>query len=224
MSLEEKIRAVLEAHYHHRHPFNLRMHAGELSQAELKLWVANRFYYQENLPVKDALLFAKLPRSYRVGWLRRIHTHDTDGGIENWLKLGEAVGLKPEEIKDHRYLHPAAKFAVMAYVSYIREEPWLYGVASSLTELFSPGIMAVRTEAFEKYYPWVEAEGLRYFRNRLDQAPQEADQAMDIVNTHTDSPEKEAGVLEAVRFKCDLLWTLLDGVELAYRDGYLEAG
>ncbi len=150
MSLEEKIRAVLEKRYHHHHPFNLRMHSGELSQAELKLWVANRFYYQENLPVKDAMLFAKLPRPYRVGWLKRIHTHDTDGGIENWLKLGQAVGLQPEEITSHRYLHPAAKFAVMAYASYIKEEHWLYGVASSLTELFSPGIMAVRTEAFEK--------------------------------------------------------------------------
>jgi pyrroloquinoline-quinone synthase len=218
--LERQLRGVLERRYHHLHPFNQAMHRGELSRQQIRAWIANRFYYQQNIPVKDALLLAKLPREYRRVWIGRIHTHDGqsegEGGLEAWLALGEAAGLAREALLDNRDVLPGVRFAVDAYVGFVRDKPWLEGVASSLTELFAPSIMTDRTAAFETHYAWLAPEGLQYFRNRLRQAPKEADHALAIVLEHATTSELEERVVAALRFKCEVLWALLDAVMIAY--------
>jgi pyrroloquinoline-quinone synthase len=167
---------TLRAHsrrYHDQHPFHVRMNAGRLSRGQLRGWVANRFYYQENIPRKDAAILSNCPDpEVRRRWIRRIVDHDGErpgeGGIEAWLRLGEAAGLTREEVQDHRHLVPGVRFAVDAYVTFTRTRPWVQAVASSLTELFAPDLMAERLAAFERWYPWIDPDGLAYFRARLE--------------------------------------------------------
>lgn len=219
-ALVEALVSVLEANYHHLHPFNVKMHEGQLSKAQIRGWIANRYYYQEHVPVKDAYLLAKIPARYRRQWLTRIVTHDGErdgeGGLEAWLRLGEAAQLPRTELSEHTHLLPGVKFAVDAYVNFCRDKPWLEGVASSLTEMFAPRIMKGRTVAFEKHYPWLEAEGLAYFRARVGQAPKEADHALTIIFEHARTPETQRQVVAALRFKTDVLWSLLDAVMVGY--------
>lgn len=216
----EALVSILEANYHHLHPFNVRMHQGELSKAQIRGWIANRYYYQENVPVKDAYLLAKIPARYRRQWLTRIVTHDGEregeGGLEAWLRLGEAAGVPRDDLITHKHLLPGVRFAVDAYVNFCRDKPWLEGVASSLTELFAPRIMKGRTVAFEAHYPWLEADGLAYFRARVQQAPKEADHALTILFEHAHTVETQQLVVAALRFKTDVLWALLDSVMVGY--------
>jgi pyrroloquinoline-quinone synthase len=216
--LAHRLRAVLERRYHHLHPFNQRMHRGELSRDELQLWVANRFYYQVNIPVKDALILANCPeREVRQQWIQRIIDHDgrpgEEGGIEAWLRLGEAMGVPRLELLEQRRLLPGVRFAVDAYVNFCRARPWLEAVAASLTELFAPLIMQERLAAMLGHYAWVEPGGLQYFKNRLQQAPRDAEYALGLVTERLRSPGDQDRAVAALEFKCDVLWCLLDAVE-----------
>ena len=216
--LAHRLRAVLERRYHHLHPFNQRMHRGELSRDELQLWVANRFYYQVNIPVKDALILANCPeREVRQQWIQRIIDHDgrpgEEGGIEAWLRLGEAMGVPRLELLEQRRLLPGVRFAVDAYVNFCRARPWLEAVAASLTELFAPLIMKERLAAMLGHYAWVEPGGLQYFKNRLQQAPRDAEYALGLVTERLRSPGDQDRAVAALEFKCDVLWSLLDAVE-----------
>jgi pyrroloquinoline-quinone synthase len=216
--LTGRLRAVLERRYHHLHPFNQRMHRGELSREELQLWVANRFYYQVNIPVKDALILANCPeREVRQQWIQRIIDHDgrpgEEGGIEAWLRLGEAMGVARADLLGQRHLLPGVRFAVDGYVNFCRSRPWLEAVAASLTEMFAPLIVKERLAAMLEHYPWVDADGLQYFRNRLKQAPRDAEYALTLVNERFRTPEEQERAVAALEFKCDVLWCLLDAVE-----------
>lgn len=217
---ERHLRQVLAEHYHHLHPFNLQMHSGTLSRAQVRGWIANRFYYQQMIPIKDAFLLTKLPWQYRRIWIQRIIDHDGarpgEGGLEAWLHLGEAGGLNRGDLLEHRLLVPSARFAVDAYVTFIRDHPWVEGVASSLTELSAPGLMGVRIDVFEKHYRWVRPEGLAYFRARLIQGPRDASQALPIVLEHSRTRDEQERALRAVRTKCDILRAFLDAVAAAF--------
>lgn len=218
---EARLRQVGADRYHDRHPFNLRMHAGELTEAEVRGWVLNRFYYQRNLPVKDALVVAKLPtREDRRAWLRRIVDHDglagDEGGLESWLRLGESVGIPGPEMWDSRNVLLGVRFAVDSYVGFCREKPWLEAVATSLTELFAPDLLARRIVDMERHYRWIPPEGLEYFRRRLDEQPKDIAHALDLVLGGARSRAEQEACLAALRFKCDVLWALLDAVELAF--------
>ncbi|HUL50736.1 MAG TPA: pyrroloquinoline-quinone synthase PqqC [Gemmatimonadales bacterium] len=216
--LEAELRAIGEARYHNRHPFNQRMHRGELSRAELQLWVANRFYYQEAIPRKDAALMSNCPeRDVRRAWIQRIIDHDGDatneGGLEAWLRLGEAMGVPRETLISHRWLLPGVEFAVNAYVEFCRVRPWLEAAAASLTELFAPTIVGERLSAILTHYQWIDPEGLQYFRNRLSQAPRDARYALALVKERATTRELQDHMIAALEFKCDVLWSLLDAVE-----------
>ncbi|WP_243711390.1 pyrroloquinoline-quinone synthase PqqC [Actinomadura sp. KC216] len=225
--LEERLRALGEERYHHRHPFNLRMHEGALTREELRRWVLNRFHYQRHIPVKDALILAKLgTRELRRSWIRRVHDHDgspdgdgTDGGIERWLRLGEAVGLDRELLLSGEGVLPGVRLAVDGYVNFCRNASTLEAVASSLTELFAPDLMATRIAAWERHYPWVEREGLRYFQVRVGQGRRDSEEALRLVHAWARTPDDQERALAAFAFKCDLLWALLDAVEHAPKEG-----
>lgn len=215
---------ALRAHsrrYHDQHPFQQRMNEGRLSREQIQGWVANRFYYQENIPRKDAAILANLPdREMRRRWTQRILDHDgttgTDGGIEAWLRLGEAVGLSREEVRDERHVVPGVRFAVDAYVTFARTRPWTDGVASSLTELFAPDLMSKRLAALEQRYTWIDPDGLDYFRARLHQAPRDSEHALELVTEHCRSPQERESAVAALSFKCDVLWGMLDAIDHAY--------
>lgn len=215
---------ALRAHsrsYHDHHPFHVRMNAGRLSRNQIRGWVANRFHYQESIPRKDAAILANCPdREVRRRWIRRIVDHDgsagSDGGIEAWLQLAEAVGLTRAEVEDGRHLVPGVRFAVDAYVTFARTRPWVDAVASSLTELFAPDLMAERLAAFERCYPWIDPAGLAYFRARLDQAPRDSAHALEVVTRHCRTAAEQASATAALSFKCDVLWSMMDAIDRAY--------
>jgi len=209
--------------YHDQHPFSRRMNEGSLSRGQIQGWVANRFYYQETIPRKDAAILANCPeREIRRRWVRRIldqdGTADGEGGIEAWLRLGEAVGLPREEMADERHVVPGVRFAVDAYLTFARTRPWVEAVASSLTELFAPDLMAERLAAFERHYSWIDPQGLVYFRARLTQAPRDSEHALEVVTEHCRTPDQQAAAVAALSFKCDVLWSVLDAIDRAYAD------
>jgi pyrroloquinoline-quinone synthase len=209
--------------YHSRHHFHTTMNEGRLSRRQIQGWIANRFYYQVNIPRKDAAILANCPdREVRRRWIRRIHDHDGtaagEGGIEAWLRLGEAAGLTTEELLDERHVVPGVRFAVDAYVTFARTRPWVEAVASSLTELFAPDLMAERLAAFERFYTWIDPAGLAYFRDRLTQAPRDSEHALEVVIEHCRTPEQQRLAVAALSFKSDVLWSMLDAIDRAYQD------
>jgi pyrroloquinoline-quinone synthase len=231
MTETENFVAALRARsqgYHDRHPFHRKMNEGKLSRWQIQGWVANRFYYQENIPRKDAAIIANCPdRDVRRRWVQRILDHDgpyhdgagsSEGGIEAWLRLAEAVGLTREEVWDERHVVPGVRFAVDAYVNFARFRPWVEAVASSLTELFAPDLMTKRMAALEHYYPWIDPAGLAYFRTRLSQAPRDSRHALQVVTERCRTSEEQAAAVAALSFKCDVLWSMLDAIDRAYAD------
>jgi pyrroloquinoline-quinone synthase len=204
--------------YHNLHPFHRRMDAGELTREELQRWVANRFYYQKCIPIKDAAILSNCPEiDVRREWIQRIIDHDgtdeTTGGIESWLRLGEALGVGRDELVSERRVLPGVRYAVDAYVNFARQRPWIEAVASSLTELFGPDAIRVRLAALEEHYPWIDAAGLEYFRARLVQAPRDADYALRLVVAWMGTREQQEQAVAALGFKIDMLWAQLDAIE-----------
>jgi pyrroloquinoline-quinone synthase len=216
-----RLRAVGENSYHDQHPFHVLMNAGKLNRPQLQGWIANRFYYQTQIPIKDAAILSNCPeREIRREWIHRILDHDgaagDEGGIEKWLRLGEAAGLAHEEMLAQKNLLPGVRHAVDAYVNFCRTKPWLEAMASSLTELFAPVLMAKRIAAFEKHYPWVKPDGLRYFRGRLTQAPRDTGFTLRLVIERSRTRVQQEQMVAALKFKCELLWAMLDAIHFAY--------
>jgi pyrroloquinoline-quinone synthase len=207
--------------YYGNHPFHQLMHEGRLTRRQLQGWVANRLAYQRAIPRKDAAILSNCPEpDIRRLWLQRIVDHDgTDagsGGIEMWIRLGEALGVPRDEMEDERHVLPGVRFATEAYVTFCKTKPWVESVASSLTELFAPDLMRRRTEAFPRHYSWVRAEALEYFRSRLTQAPRDSQQGLHIVLTRCTSVESQRKAFEALAFKLELLWVMIDTIHHAY--------
>ncbi len=219
--LEAALRAIGAERYHNLHPFHKSLHGGKLDRGQVQAWALNRFYYQSRIPAKDAFLLARLPTpELRRAWRSRIVDHDGDapgsGGIARWMKLAEGVGLDPDYVLSTRGLLPATRFAVDAYVNFVRDRPILEGIASSLTEMFSPTIIAERVSGMLRNYPFITEATLAYFTPRLTQAPRDVEFALAYVKAHADSVETQQAVLAAFRFKCDVLWTQLDALYFAY--------
>jgi pyrroloquinoline-quinone synthase len=221
-ALVARLRAEGEHRYHDHHPFHLRMHAGDLSKAELQAWVENRFYYQTRIPIKDAIILSKSDDpSFRRMWMRRIVDHDGEkegeGGIALWLRLAEGVGLDVAETRSLSRVLPGVRFACDAYVELVRERSLVEAVASSLTEFFSPDIMSKRVAAWEKHYPWVSPSMLEYFRGRIPRAKRDSEEALAFVIAHATTRELQEKCIQALVTKCQILWALLDAVSHATR-------
>jgi pyrroloquinoline-quinone synthase len=204
--------------YHHVHPFHARMHAGTLSRAELQRWVENRFYYQTRIPIKDALILSKSEDpAFRRMWIRRISDHDGDaagpGGLYQWLKLAEGVGLDPGEVAACKQVLPGVRFACDAYVDLVRRSPLVVAVASSLTELFAPDLMSARILAWEKHYPWVDTASLAYFRGRVTRARRDGEEGLALVLAGATTRETQDACVAALVEKTRILWHLLDCVQ-----------
>ena len=217
---EEFENALRQQHgrYHHLHTFHQRMNAGELTPEEVRRWAINRFYYQRNIPLKDAAILSNCPdREVRREWIQRIIDHDGQvagsGGIEAWLRLGESVGLSREQLLNDRNVLPGVRYAVDAYVNFCKTKPWIESIAASLTELFGPDAIRDRLAALEQYYPWIDPSGFEYFRVRLHQAPQDARYALNLVLEHCRTVESQQQAVQALIFKCDLLWSQLEAID-----------
>jgi pyrroloquinoline-quinone synthase len=219
--LEAMLRRIGAERYHIHHPFHRLLHTGRLSKGQVQAWALNRYCYQSHIPMKDAALISRVnDRELRREWLVRILDHDglgeQEGGIMRWLRLCEGLGLEREYVRSLEGILPGTKFAVEAYLRFVRDQPLLEAIASSLTELFAPKIHEERIPGMLAGYSFVTDEMMAYFRRRLDQAPRDAGFALDDVKAHADTPEKRAAVARALIFKCNVLWSQLDALHHAY--------
>jgi len=207
--------------YHIHHAFNLMLNSGKASREQIRGWVANRFYYQLNIPLKDAAILANCTeRAVRRNWVQRILDHDgygdDPGGIESWLRLAEAVGLARAEVESLALLLPGVRFAVDAYVNFARRAPWPEAVCASLTELFAPEIHRQRLSGWPQHYPWIDPAGLGYFQSRMSRARRDVEFALTVTLERFDTRAAQERALEVLKLKLDILWQMNDAMALAY--------
>jgi pyrroloquinoline-quinone synthase len=207
--------------YHIHHPFQVRMNAGDCTPDQVRGWICNRFYYQINIPLKDAAILSNCPdREVRREWVKRIIDHDgregSEGGIEAWIRLGVAAGVPRDEISSLQHLLPGVRFAVDAYVNFARTRPWQEAVCSSLTELFAPEIHKNRLAGWPQHYPWLDPQGLAYFRERVVLAKRDVAHGLTLTLDYCDTRERQERALEILQFKLDVLWSMLDAIQAAY--------
>lgn len=219
--LEAKLRDIGARRYHNRHRFHALLHGGRCSKGQVQAWALNRYYYQASIPIKDASLIARCEdAAIRREWRKRLEDHDGDGetpgGTERWLELTSALDLDRDYVISSRGILPGTRFAVDAYVQFVRERTLLEAIASSLTELFSPQIIGERMAGMLAYYDFVDRGALAYFDRRPPQAARDAAFALHYVKRHAVTPEQQRAVLAALEFKCGVLWAMLDALHFAY--------
>jgi len=218
---EQRLRAIGAARYHDRHPFHGLLHCGALNRGQIQAWALNRYYYQAMVPLKDASLIGRCEDvALRREWRKRLEDHDGDdnrpGGIERWLKLTDGLGLDRAAVISTRLLLPATRFAVEAYVHFVRERSMLEAVASCLTELFSPQIITERMSGMLAHYDFITPEIMAYFDKRPPQAERDANFALEWVKERARTPEQQQAVVDTLAFKCDILWCMLDALHYSY--------
>jgi pyrroloquinoline-quinone synthase len=219
-AFEQKLREQGRA-YHIYHPFNVMLNTGGATREQIQGWVANRYYYQINIPRKDAAILANCPdRAVRRKWIERILDHDghgdDPGGIEAWLRLAEAVGLQRAEVESLDRVIPGVRFAVDAYVNFARQQQWQEAVCSSLTELFAPEIHRQRLARWPEHYPWIDQEGLQYFRSRVSLAQRDVNHGLEVTLAHFKTREQQQRALDVLKFKLDVLWAMNDAMAQHY--------
>jgi pyrroloquinoline-quinone synthase len=207
--------------YHIHHPFQVRMNAGQCTREQIQGWVCNRFYYQISIPLKDAAILSNCPdREIRREWIKRIIDHDgaqgSEGGIEAWIQLGVATGIARDVITSLERVLPGVRFAVDAYVNFARTRPWQEAVCSSLTELFAPEIHKNRLANWPQHYAWIEPSGLQYFRDRVTLARRDVAHGLALTLEHFRTRPQQQRALDILQFKLDVLWSMLDAMQLAY--------
>ena len=217
---EERLREKGRA-YHIHHPFNVMLNSGRASAEQIRGWVANRFYYQISIPIKDAAILSNCDdRAVRRNWVQRILDHDgygaDPGGIESWLRLAEAVGLRREDVESLAQVVPGVRFAVDAYVNFARRAPWPEAVCSSLTELFAPEIHKQRLAGWPDHYPWIDRAGLHYFQSRVSLARRDVEFGLALTLERFRTRAQQERALEILQFKLDVLWQMNDAMALRY--------
>jgi len=227
--LEARLRQIGAERYHNRHPFHRKLHDGLLTKQQVQAWALNRYYYQAKIPAKDATLLARLPTAeLRREWRRRIEDHDGTepgtGGVARWLVLTDGLGLDRDYVESTDGLLPTTRFAVDAYVNFVRDQSILAAIASSLTELFSTTIISERVSGMLRHYDFISEETLAYFTPRLTQAPRDSDFALAYVRENARTPEQQREVLGALEFKCSVLWSMLDALDYAYVEDHIPPG
>jgi pyrroloquinoline-quinone synthase len=228
--LEAMLRGIGARRYHNLHPFHKLLHGGKLSKSQVQAWALNRFYYQAMIPRKDCALMSRMEdRALRLEWRHRYFDHDgigeDDGGIERWLRLTDALGLSRDYVTSLKGILPGTRFAVEAYLHFVRDRSVLEGIASSLTELFAPGIHSERISGMLANYTFIDESMMGYFKKRLTQAPRDVEFALTYVKAQARTPEAQQAVVDALIFKTQVLWAQLDALHFAYVEpGFIPLG
>ncbi|WP_246849735.1 pyrroloquinoline-quinone synthase PqqC [Rubellimicrobium arenae] len=228
-AMERRLRWIGATRYHSLHPFHKLLHGGKLGKGQVQAWALNRYYYQSSIPIKDAVVLSRFrDRQLRLEWRHRIEDHDgffdTEGGIERWLKLTDGLGLDRTYVESTRGILAATRFAVDAYVHFVRDRTPLEAIASSLTELFAPSLHEERIAGMLRHYDFINPSVMTYFQRRLDQAPRDADFALRYVRENARTPEERQAVCDALTFKTDCLWVQQDALHHAYVLGHVPPG
>ncbi|KFC67677.1 Pyrroloquinoline-quinone synthase [Devosia sp. LC5] len=227
--LEAQLRAIGAIRYHNLHPFHHLLHGGKLNKGQVQAWALNRYYYQSSIPLKDAVVISRFrDRATRIEWRHRIEDHDGDvgseGGIERWLQLTSGLGLDNDYVESAEGILPATRFAVDAYIHFVRDRSPLEAIASSLTELFAPNLHQERISGMLEHYDFINPGVMSYFKRRLEQAPRDANFALDYVKANARTPAERQAVCNALIFKTNVLWVQLDALYHAYVEGHVPPG
>ena len=228
--LEAKLREIGAARYHNLHPFHDMLHSGQMNKGQVAAWALNRYYYQSSIPIKDAIVISRFrDHAVRLEWRQRLEDHDgnthgEEGGIARWLALTDALGLDRDYVTSTRGILPGTRFAVEAYIDYVRDKSPLEAIASALTEMFAPQIHRERIAGMLEHYDFVNPHVMSYFTRRVSQATKDADYALDFVKKNARTPEQRQLVVEALIFKCNCLWAQLDALYHAYVTGMIPPG
>jgi pyrroloquinoline-quinone synthase len=227
--LEVQLRHIGATRYHSLHPFHKLLHGGKLTKGQVQAWALNRYYYQSSIPLKDAVVLSRFrDRTTRIEWRHRIEDHDggigTEGGIDRWLKLTGGLGLDEAFVESAEGILPATRFAVDAYVHFVRDRTPLEAIASSLTELFAPNLHEERISGMLQHYDFINPSVMTYFQRRLTQAPRDADFALQYVKANANTPQERQLVCNALIFKTNVLWVQLDALYHAYVEGHVPPG
>lgn len=228
-ALERRLRWIGATRYHSLHPFHKLLHGGKLNKGQVQAWALNRYHYQSTIPLKDAVVLSRFrDRQIRLEWRHRIEDHDgsfdSEGGIERWLQLTDGLGLDRAYVESTDGILPATRFAVDAYVHFVRDKTPLEAIASSLTELFAPNLHKERIAGMLKHYDFINPKVMTYFQRRLDQAPRDAEFALKYVREHATTPAERWAVCGALTFKTDCLWVQQDALYHAYVTGMIPPG
>ena len=226
---EQELRKIGATRYHNLHPFHHLLHRGALNKGQVQAWALNRYYYQVSIPIKDAALLSRMrDAELRRLWIRRIHDHDgsegSEGGIERWYKLTDGLGLERAYVTSLEGILPATRFAVDAYITFVRERPLLEGITSSLTELFAPGIHKERIAGMLANYDFISDGVMAYFKKRLSQATQDAEFVLQYALDNAKTLKEQKAVVAALVFKTQVLWVMLDALWHAYITGQVPPG
>jgi coenzyme PQQ biosynthesis protein C len=227
---EAEMRAVGPARYHDLHPFHKMLHGGKLNRDQVAAWALNRYCYQEAIPRKDAAFMSRVhDRDLRREWIHRIQDHDgtppeEEGGIERWLILTDCLGFDRDYVTSMHGALPATRFAVEAYVRFVVEQPLVVAAASSLTELFAPSIHKERISGMLANYDFMNDSVMAYFKRRLSQAPRDANFTFEFVKQNARTRAEQEACVNAIKFKCDVLWAQLDALQHAYVEGHIPPG
>jgi len=227
--LETQLRHIGATRYHSLHPFHKLLHGGKLNKGQVQAWALNRYYYQSSIPIKDAVVISRFrDRATRIEWRHRIEDHDgaigTEGGIDRWLKLTEGLGLDTAYVESAEGILAATRFAVDAYVHFVRDRSPLEAIASSLTELFAPNLHEERISGMLQHYDFINPSVMTYFKRRLEQAPRDAEFALHYVKANARTPYERQLVCNALIFKTNVLWVQLDALYHAYVEGHIPPG
>ena len=220
---ETCLRKIGETRYHNLHPFHKLLHEGKLNKGQVQAWALNRYYYQCSIPIKDSAVMSRMkePDLRRI-WRKRILDHDGEstgsGGIERWYKLTDGLGLDREYVKSTDGILSTTRFAVDAYVNFVENKSLLEGIASSLTEIYAPAIHQERIAGLSKHYEWADDYALAYFKKRINQARKDVEFGREWVINNAISRSDQEAVLNAVKFKTEVLWAQLDALYHSYVD------
>ena len=226
---ENELRKIGKKRYHDNCKFHHLLHSGKLNKGQVQAWAINRYYYQINISIKDSALMSRITDpSLRRIWIKRILDHDgrkgDEGGIERWYKLTDGLGLEKEYVKSTKGILPATRFAVDAYVTFVREKSLLEGVTSSLTELFAPKIHKERIVGMLENYDFINDITMAYFKKRVDQATDDASFVLNYALQNCKTRSEQEDVCNALKFKTDVLWVMQDALYHSYVNGHVPPG
>ena len=215
-----EVRKALEPRYVDKHPFMQALYRGKLTRKQVQAWIVNRFYLQNCIGSKDAAVLSNCPvpevrRIWISRTLRREGMGDSVGDVDGWLQFAEAAGLKKQAVLEARCL-PGVRFAVDGLVNFARKASWLEGIATSLYEVPARAELVKRTDALKGHYPWIGAEGMKFFLSRLARVDRDSEAVVDLVSAYATDRRSQASAIQAALTMSDVVWSIHDSVYMNY--------
>lgn len=216
---EKQLRNRLKPHVG-QHPFYKQLREGSLNQTQLHVWLANEWYFQQNLPLKDAAILSNCEDAqFRRVWTRRLLEQDGGesgaGAVEHWARLSTSLGVDSDTLQEMTLVTPGVRFAMDTYINFARRAPWTEAVCASLGELANGENLRALFDTLAQHYGKPDAQAVEFFTQRASHQRKDWDAALGAMCDYFKSREDQEYALDILQFKHDILWTCLDSVSLS---------